>query len=122
MRVTVDGDAEKGWIVDCHDGVNSSVQHPAAADAAEAAQMAVEAHEAQFAAQPAAEPGAPFDPAPLLAKIAELTERLETAESDLQSAIHAICARIEKLENPPIQTQAQPGSEQAQQQDPANQS
>ena len=49
-RVIVDGDAEKGWIVDIHDGVNHGVYSPEASDAEAAKAEALALHAKAFPA------------------------------------------------------------------------
>ena len=48
MGTKVSGDAEKGWIVEVHDGDNFGAYSPEAADAAEAQAKAEAAHAELF--------------------------------------------------------------------------
>jgi len=47
-RITVDGDAKGGWIIDIHDGRNTATYSPEADSAEEAKAAAVKAHTETF--------------------------------------------------------------------------
>lgn len=73
MRISVGGDAEGGWLIDVHDGVNHAVYSPSAKNAEEAEKLALDAHKEAFPPAeaeaeeiiPAADDAAPADSTPV---------------------------------------------------------
>lgn len=95
-EVTVDGNAENGWIVGVHDGDRHATYSPTADTAEEAAELALEQHAEAF---PAVEKDLPRGPAVDLSMFVtkdQLIAALEGERKSITDALKNLDAKIEK--------------------------